>query len=279
MSSRDKQGIRIRKRTTGPSGAAVSTGTALSDAFDDWRGAGERWLFISPHDDDVIVGSGLLIQRAVEEGVDISVVITTDGRMGYCDLAQREAIVEIRKRETLESFALVGVDKVSWLGFPDGDLARNLGRRRAQEGDPGVIEGYAGLQNAYVRILRDLRPTRLFVATGNDLHPDHKYVYQEALVSIFHAQGEIWPELGLPIPEAPAVYEMAVYSPFPEDPNIMIEGRPVHLERKLAAISAYRSQKQIDLIVQNQRMSGAVEYLRQVAFSLYTPAFYSGLFG
>ena len=72
---------------------------------------------------------------------------------------------------------------------------------------------------------------------------------------------------------------MAIYSPFPGDPNIMIEGRPVHLERKLAAISAYRSQKQIDLIVQNQRMSGAVEYLRLVAFSLYTPAFYSGLFG
>jgi len=51
-----------------------------------------------------------------------------------------------------------------------------------------------------------------------DLHPDHQIVHEEVLISLFHAQGNIWPELGEPIAEVPQVYEFACYCDFPRQP-------------------------------------------------------------
>jgi len=278
MSSKDSDLFAVYRRRSGERASAVRKAQRLSIAFDDWREGEERWLFIAPHDDDIVMGAGLLVQKALAERVDLTMAITTDGRMGYCEASQRDAIAHIRKSETIESFRMIGVEQVRWLGFPDCDLARYLGRRQAAAGDPGVVAGYTGLQNAYVNLLRRVRPTRLFLATGNDLHPDHKSVYQEVLISLFHAQGEIWPELGAPLAALPPVYEMAIYCAFPGEPEIKIEGGPVHLERKLAAIAAYRSQKQIELLVEKLRAAGPVEYFRRADFALYSPAIYDGLF-
>ena len=69
------------------------------------------------------------------------------------------------------------------------------------------------------------------------------------MISLFHAQGNIWPELGEPIPEVPTVYEFACYCDFPKPPQIRIEGTAKMLEGKLDAISAYASQDQIELVV------------------------------
>jgi len=278
MSSRDNDHFAISRRLTGEPPSAVQKAERLAAAFDDWREGEERWLFIAPHDDDIVMGAGLLVQKALAERVDLTMAITTDGSMGYCEVSQRDTITQIRKSETIESFRMIGVEELRWLGFPDCDLARYLGRRQAVAGDPGVVAGYTGLQNAYVELLRSVRPTRVFLATGSDLHPDHKSVYQEALISTFHAQGDIWPELGAPLAALLPVYEMAIYCAFPGEPEIKIEGGLSHLERKLAAIAAYRSQRQIDLLVQRLRDAGPVEYFRRTDFALYSPAIYAGLF-
>lgn len=256
----------------------VAPAGSLSELLGDWKGADERWLFIAPHDDDIVMGAGLLLQSAVAAGVTVSVLITTDGSMGYCDAADRDRIGEIRLRETLASFAILGIEEVSWLGFPDCNLAPYTGRRRSRAGDPCTIGGFTGLQNAYTYELRRRRPTRLFLASGNDLHPDHKTVYQEARISIFHAGGAIWPELGTPLEELPQVYEWAVYCAFPAEPDYLIEAPASSLEKKLAAISAYQSQKQIGRLVARLRDSGPVEYLKISDFSFYSPQIYRHLF-
>ena len=103
---------------------------------------------------------------------------------------------------------------------PDGLLRRGA---LPADGDPGAFAGAVGLQNAFARCLRQVRPTRVFLPTSADLHPDHRIVHEEMLISLFHAQGAIWPELGEPIAEVPAVYEYAVYCDFPEPPQIRIE--------------------------------------------------------
>ena len=86
------------------------------------------------------------------------------------------------------------------------------------------------------------------------------------MISLFHAQGNIWPELGEPIIDVPQVYEFAVYCDFPSAPQIRIDAPPELLERKLAGIQAYVSQEQIEAVVQIQRDIGAVEYLRELNF-------------
>ena len=130
----------------------------------------ERWLFVSAHDDDIIIGSGLLIQKAVQEGVDVAVLISSDGSMGYCDIESRDSIAATRAKETISSFLVIGVDNVSWLDYQDGNLSFYRGKRKAEKDCRGEIAGHTGLQNSYTFHLRKYRPTRVFVPSGNDIH-------------------------------------------------------------------------------------------------------------
>src|SRR6056297_2307288 len=89
------------------------------------------------------------------------------------------------------------------------------GRGGATLEAPDPRGGHSGLQNSLTALLRDLRPTRVFVPTGADYHPDHQIVYRELLISLFHATGAVWPELGAPLDSPPPLYEMAIYCDFP----------------------------------------------------------------
>jgi len=95
---------------------------------------------------------------------------------------------------------------------------------------------------------------------------------------LFHAQGNIWPELGTPIAEVPKVYEFACYCDFPEPPQIRINATPMMLEAKLDGIRAFASQEQIESVVSIQRNVGPIEYLRELAFHFYNPEQYHPLF-
>jgi len=242
--------------------------------------AKERWLLVSPHDDDVAIGGGMWIDAAVQAGVRVEVIIVTDGRMGYCSPQERHTIVPIRCHETYKSFEMLGVPapQVQYIGYPDGSLYDLQGRRAARPGETAAIEGYMGLQNAMTWHLRRVRPNRVFVPSSADLHPDHRITHQELLISIFHAAGAIWPELGKPLDAVSTLYDMAVYSDFIEPPNLELRGSPQAFEKKLKAIGTYVSQAQIEHVVQGLRDAGPYEYLREVAFPVYSPLRYRSLF-
>ena len=251
---------------------------SLEEAVNESPLTGRVWMFVAPHDDDLCIGAGLLIQAAVQAGVDVQCVVVTDGCLGYCQADHQDGIVDIRRLETIRSFELLGVreDQITFLGFPDGGLTRFIGRRPAAAGEPAAA-GYTGLQNAFTHTLRDLRPTRVFVATQNDLHPDHKITNGELMISLFHASGKIWPELGDPL-AVPEVHELAVYCDFPADPQLEVHGDESAFDAKLKSIAAYESQLQIAELVQKIREDGPYEYIRDVEFNLYSPRRYRSLF-
>lgn len=251
----------------------------LSDLYTTWKKEEETWLFIGPHDDDIVLGAGLMLQAALREGVDVHALITTDGRMGYCHLDQKDKIIDIRKQETLDSFKILGLpeDKVYYANFPDCDTNSFIGRRRAKEGDP-AIEGHTGLQNAFTYYLRKVNPKRIFLPTGADLHPDHKIIYQEVLISLFHASGNIWPELGPVLKQAPHAYEFEVYCDFPEPPQIKLIGDEEAFKKKLDGILAYQSQEQIAQLVEVQKDGGPYEFFKPVSYSFYHPNNHLALF-
>ena len=249
----------------------------------------EKWLFIAPHDDDIVIGAGLLLQQAGRERKPIKILITTDGSMGYCDLTEKDKIVKIRRRETLASFKILGIDEVEWLDYPDANLMRHIGRRPAPEPEtepapspspPALdeIAGFSGLQNSYTAHLRSYRPSHVFIMSENDYNPDHKVVYQEVLISLFHAEGAIWPELGPPLEQRPHVYEMAAYCNFREQPNVEIAASQAELQIKLEAVYAFQSQKQIGMLIENLKHNGPYEYVRDMGFDYYSPAPYRKLF-
>jgi LmbE family N-acetylglucosaminyl deacetylase len=237
-------------------------------------GARETWLFVSPHDDDLVIGAGLWMQAAIDAGVDVQVLVVTDGRMGYCTLEQRDTISQIRRRETYESFKILGIEKerIAWIGYPDGGLYILQGRRKHRADDEvEAIEGFVGLSNAFTYHLRRTRPARVFVPTAADLHPDHQVTNNELMISLFHAAGAIWPELGQPLSDVPKVYELAIYCDFPQPPQLELRAGQEAFERKLAGILAYKSQLQIARLVEIVRSAGAYEYLRELNFRFYSP--------
>lgn len=241
--------------------------------------ASQCWLFVSPHDDDLCIGAGLLMQAAVQAGVDVQVLIVTDGCLGYCRSEHQDSIVDVRRRETYESFELLGIgpQNVNYIDYPDGGLTAYIGRRRAKPGEPDLA-GYVGLQNAFTFYLRKFRPTRVFTPTHTDLHPDHRISHSELMISVFHAAGAIWPELGPPMIEPPRVGELAVYCDFAELPNLEIIGDNGAFDAKLRSIEAYRSQVQIGALVASVRSAGPYEYVRDQEFRLFSSEKYKPLF-
>lgn len=275
------EGITYYRRAAGK----VTRSTAVSDVFTDWNPQRECWIFLSAHDDDIVTGAGVTFQAALAEGVEVHAVVTTSGNMGYCRPEQRLSIAAIRRREAEASFRALGLppENLHFLNFPDCNLNPYRGRRFATDcdpatADPATIEGALGLQNSYPHVLRKIRPTRVFLPTITDLHPDHRICNEEMLISLFHAQGAIWPELGPPIEIIPHVYEYATYCDFPEPPQIRIEARTAMLQKKLEGIRAYASQEQIEVLVDVQRKVGPVEYIREVQFHFYAPQQHEKLF-
>lgn len=273
MSSSQFQFVRLvgDERRVGPTLESVSRR---------WKETDGRFLFISPHDDDVVIGGGLMIQSALKEGVSVHVAVVTDGSMGYCTKSEKGRISEIRRDETYASLKILGVpkDNVHWLGFPDCQLTAFQGRRAAGPDEPAQLHGYTGLQNSLTGLLREVRPDQVFLPTDSDLHPDHRIVHSELLISLFHAAGSIWPELGKPLKDVPYIHELAVYCNFPSPPKLRIKAPKAAFAKKLKAIMEFKSQKQIGAVVQIVERGGPLEYLRPLDFALYNPAVYEDMF-
>lgn len=262
-----------------PSGQKSRT-TDLGELLSSPEISKETWLFVSPHDDDLAVGAALLMQAAVRAGVNVQVLVVTDGRQGYCTPQQKDTIVHIRRAEMLESFNILGLSlrAVQTIGYPDDDLVSFQGRRASTNPYEPSIAGHVGLQNAFTYYLRLIHPQRVFVPTPTDLHPDHQITYNELAISLFHASGAIWPELGEWINFVPKLYQLAVYCDFVEQPNIEIRSSDEIFQNKLKSIAVYRSQMQIASLVNSVRNAGAYEYVSEVKFQLYSSDTYKARF-
>jgi LmbE family N-acetylglucosaminyl deacetylase len=235
---------------------------------------------ISPHDDDVALGAGMFIDLACRDKIPVHILVVTDGSQGYCSPQERDSIAEIRQAETYECYQMLGVprENITFLGFPSGEIHDFVGRFPSPSYSKLNIKGYTGMQNAFTWHLRRIRPTQCFLPTNNDFHPAHRLVYDEFLISLFHASGSIWPELGDPLPRISYLCEMAVYCDFAAQPTLRLQTPPDRLETKLKAISAFRSQKQIVALVDNIRNAGPVEFFRAIEYKFYNPKRYYDLF-
>lgn len=273
MAAKQFEFVRVvdNERRVGPTLASVSR---------HWKQTEECFLFFSPHDDDVIIGGGLTILSALAEKVPVHVAVVTDGALGYCSKAEKDTISDIRKKETYTAFRTLGVPKenIHWLGYPDCQLSHYQGRRPATADDPAQSHGYTGLQHSFVEVLREVRPNQVFLPTYTDLHPDHRIVHSELMISVFHAAGAIWPELGRKLKRAPYIHEMAIYCNFPSPPKLRIRASEAAFAKKLKAISQFKSQKQIGEMVKILQKAGPWEYLRPVDFGLYNPSIYRDMF-
>ena len=248
--------------------------------FQSWKGDQERWLFVAPHDDDIVIGAGLHFIAGIDSGVSTHAIVSTIGA-GYCRPEHKESIAQIRREECYKSFEILGLprENLHFLDYMATDILQNLGRRFTDDpASPTAIAGADGFQNSYTWLLRQIRPSRVFLPSQTDIHPAHKAVHEEFIISVFHAQGKIWPELGEPIAKFPRLYEYATYSDYIEPPTHQVKTSLDLLERKLEGIAAYESQEQIESLIVNLRSLGPREYIREMEFKLFNPQQYDALF-
>lgn len=178
-------------------------------------GPAERLLVIAPHPDDETLGAGGLIQRVLERGGSVRVVLVTAGD-GYIEAVKHEtgelhprpaefiAYGEKRLREARAALRVLGDERgrLLLLGFPDGgldDLLRAHWWRGSPERsrttgatDPPYDEAiepdlpYDGddLRRELGNIVREMQPTMVALPDPFDRHPDHRATGFFALLAV-----------------------------------------------------------------------------------------------
>jgi LmbE family N-acetylglucosaminyl deacetylase len=254
--------IRVRDSATG-----IVSASDLPGAL----GAGP-WLAVAPHDDDLVLGMGLLAAAAARSGIALHVAVATDGALGYMRPEERPNLSATRAQELRDACGLLGIptEQVHALGFPDGSLVAHQGCRAADQPDT--------FAQRLVTLLRFVRPQCVFVCTPDDVHPDHRVTAQESEIACVWAASRIWLERGEPCPE-PTRFHYAVYAPFSGPPEIEIEVDGELFEQKLAALRAFASQGVIEPMIERLRGAGPYEYFKRARALVYDPSLYRGLFG
>ena len=183
-----------------------------------------RVLAIGAHSDDIEFGCGATLAKWADSGADVSLCICTDGSKGTWDsAADLAALVAQREDEQRDAAKILGVVDVRFLRRVDGELANDLATRAEvcaaiREVQPDVVLGHDPWQ-----------PYRL--------HPDHLEAGRLAVDGIVAARDpHFFPEQDL-TPFRPRT--LLLFEPGRVD---HLERVHEHLERKVAALLAHRSQ-------------------------------------
>jgi len=186
----------------------------------------DRILILAPHPDDEVLGCGGIIQKARSMGLPLTVVFLTHGDSNqWSFLVSRKHPVwtpkEVRQMgltrqaEAIAATEILGLpaSHLIFLGYPDygtldiwyshwGDhppLKSMLTRVSAVPYEKALRFGaaYKGeevLQDLET-VLRQFRPTKVFVSHPADSHPDHRAAYLFTRVALWDLEPEIAPEL------------------------------------------------------------------------------------
>lgn len=190
-----------------------------------------RVVVVSPHDDDGNVGCGGLIQALPEPPL---VIVVTDGRLGYQDAREKDAIVALRQHEAEDAYVRLGVplERVVCLGFPDMSL-RPYQCWETPDGRPGAYQ-------KLLRLFRGERAETVLLPNAGDFHPDHKAANEAGQVAAVQARETLMPDLGSPAPLR-RVLAYQVWEAL-ERPAYRLRLDETQAERKRHSLRAYRSQ-------------------------------------
>ncbi len=135
-------------------------------------------LAVGAHPDDIDIGSSGSIAKWIKQGADAYYLVLTDGSKGSEDAKiSNTALTKIRRAEQQSAADLLGIKKVFFLDFVDGEL-----------------ENSPELRKEIVKIIRQIKPTTVMcfdptlVYDDNRQfinHPDHRAAGQATLDAVF----------------------------------------------------------------------------------------------
>jgi LmbE family N-acetylglucosaminyl deacetylase len=182
-------------------------------------------LAIGAHPDDIEFACGATLARWATAGSAVHHLVLTDGQKGTWDPEEDpQRLATIRRVEQQDAASVLGSQSVTYLGLTDGELSSGIPERRL-----------------VCAAIRRIRPE---VVLGHDpwrryrLHPDHRHAGWLTLDGVVAARDPgFFPDLGLPAhrPRTLLLFEA-------DQPNHVEPADPEHLERKIQALLAHRSQ-------------------------------------
>src|SRR5688572_30977714 len=91
----------------------------------------DRVMVITAHPDDSEFGAGGTVAKFVKEGREVAYCIVTNGNKGSSDRTMTpERLAVIRAEEQRNAARVLGVERVSFLGYPDGEVEDTRDLRR-----------------------------------------------------------------------------------------------------------------------------------------------------
>ena len=192
----------------------------------------ERVLAVVAHPDDVDYGSAGTIAQWTSRGVEVAYCIATYGDAGGFDDTPREQMAALRESEQRAAAAAVGVTDVTFLGYPDGQLAVTYELRR---------DISRQIRRVRPELILTASPVRNFRRAAAS-HPDHLAIAEATLCAVYpdarnpFAHPELLAEEGL---DAWAVPEVWMTGGVEADHWVDITDA---FELKLAALRAHASQ-------------------------------------
>ena len=188
-------------------------------------------MFVAAHPDDPDFLAGGTVARLAREGRDITYVIATNGSKGSSDRnVTREQLVPIRADEQRRAARVLGVRRVEFLGYEDGELenTRDLRRDVTRE-----------IRRWRPDLIITLNPQRTYTNFPG-WHRDHRTIGRVVLDCVYPLARDhlAFPEL-LPEHEPHKVREVYVIQW--EQPGMVIDITHT-MEVKLEAIRCHASQ-------------------------------------
>jgi LmbE family N-acetylglucosaminyl deacetylase len=135
----------------------------------------DRVLIVVAHPDDIDFGAAGTIAGWTASGIEVAYCIATYGDAGGFDDTPREQMPVLREAEQRAAAKILGVDDVTFLGYPDGAVTVTLDLRRD-----------------IARQIRRVRPQRVLLPSPERnwqripaSHPDHMAVGEAAMCAVY----------------------------------------------------------------------------------------------
>ena len=195
--------------------------------------AASNILVVTAHPDDVDYGAAGTVARWTSGGRQVTYCLVTDGEAGGFDPSvSRRKMADIRRAEQTAAAKTVGVERLFFLGYPDGRVAVTIDLRRDLS-----------------RVIRTVRPDRVVCQSPvRNLdsvyasHPDHLAAGEAALCAVYpdarnqFAHEELAGKEGLEPWSVPEVWLMG--GPTPDIFSDVTD----HIETKVSALRCHVTQ-------------------------------------